>query len=250
MRLHEVVEYLNGYLRVAEVPDYADALNGLQVENGGEVTRIAAAVDGSERAIRAAVEGGCDLLLVHHGLFWDGNRPVTGRRYRRLAQALRGGLAVYAAHLPLDVHPEVGNNMVLAQAVGVAVEGRFGEYRGEPLGVWGRLPIRREALAARLDELLGGRVRLIPGGGERVERVGVVTGGAGSLIGVARDAGLDAFITGEGAHHTYFDGMEEGINVYYGGHYATETWGVRALAAHLEQRFGLPWEFLDQPTGL
>jgi dinuclear metal center YbgI/SA1388 family protein len=250
MRLDELVSYLDGYLRIAEVPDHAEALNGLQVENGGEVTRVAAAVDASERSIRAAIERGCDLLLVHHGLFWDGNLPVTGRRYRRLGRALAGGLAVYAAHLPLDVHPEVGNNAVLARELGVEVEGRFGEYRGEPLGVHGRLSIRREALAARLDELLGGRVRLLPGGAERVERVGVITGGAGSLIGAARAAGLDAFVTGEGSHHTFFDAVEEGINVYYGGHYATETWGVRALAAHLEARYGLPWEFLDQPTGL
>lgn len=250
MKLSELVAYADEYLRIEEVPDYPPALNGLQVANGGEVERIAAAVDASEASIREAVERDCDLLLVHHGLFWNGSRPVTGRRYRRLKPLFDADLAVYGAHLPLDVHPEVGNNAVLARELGIEVDGRFAEYEGEPVGFQGRLELRREALAARLDEVLGGRVLMIPGGPERIERVGVVTGGAASMMTDAIAAGLDAFITGEGAHHTYFDAMEGGINVFYGGHYATETWGVRAFAEHLADRFGVPWEFIDQPTGL
>lgn len=250
MKLSELVAYADEYLRIEEVPDYPPALNGLQVANGGEVERIAAAVDASEASIREAVERDCDLLLVHHGLFWNGSRPVTGRRYRRLKRLFDADVAVYSAHLPLDVHPEVGNNAVLARELDVEVDGRFAEYEGEPVGFQGRLELRREALAARLDEVLGGRVLMIPGGPERIERVGVVTGGAASMMTDAIAAGLDAFITGEGAHHTYFDAMEGGINVFYGGHYATETWGVRAFAEHLADRFGVPWEFIDQPTGL
>lgn len=250
MRLEEIVAYLDDYLRVAETPDWPNALNGLQVENGGAVTRIAAAVDASEASARRAAEAGCDLLLVHHGLFWDGNRPVTGRRYRRLRLLLDAGIAVYSAHLPLDVHPEVGNNVLLARELGIEVMGRFGRYQGLEIGVWGRLDTTRDELAARLRALLGGPVRVIPGGPERITRVGVITGGGASAIGEAVEADLDAFVTGEGAHHTYFDAMEGGINAFYGGHYATETWGVRALAAHLSERFGLPWIFLDLPTGL
>ncbi len=253
MRLDELVAYLDEYLAVAEVPDYPGALNGLQVANEGEVTRVAAAVDASEATVLAAVEGGFDLLLVHHGLFWDGSRPVTGRRYRRLKPLLDGGVAVYSSHLPLDVHGEVGNNAVLARELGVEVLGRFGAFQGLEIGVWGRLETTRDALATRLGELLGGvggAVKLLPGGPERVARVGVLTGGGGSEIGAALAAGLDAYVTGEGSHHTYFDAMEGGINVYYGGHYATEVWGVRALAARLESRFGLPWQFIDRPTGL
>ncbi len=248
--LRELVAYLDAYLRVGEVPDSPGALNGLQVESAGSVTRLGAAVDASEATIRKAIELGCDLLLVHHGLFWSGNRPVTGRRYRRLKALLDADVAVYGAHLPLDVHAEVGNNAVLARELGVDVEGRFGEEYGIELGVVGRLRIRREALAARLDELLGGRIKLLAGGPEMVERVAVLTGAGGGMIADAVAAGADAYVTGEGAHHTYFDAMESGINVYYGGHYATETWGVRALARHLEARFGLPWEFIDLPTGL
>jgi dinuclear metal center YbgI/SA1388 family protein len=250
MRLSELVDYLDRYLRVAEVPDWSGALNGLQVENGGEVTRVAAAVDASGAAIGEAVRRGCDLLLVHHGLFWDGNVPVTGRRYRRLHGLLTSGVAVYSAHLPLDVHPEVGNNVVLARELGIELDARFGEYQGEPLGVAGRLELSREGLAARLGDVLGTRVRLLPGGPERLRRVGVLTGGGGGMIRAAVAAGLDGYVTGEGAHHTYFDAMEGGTNVYYGGHYATETWGVRALAEHVAGRFGWPWEFLELPTGL
>ena len=250
MRLEELCAYLDGYLRIGEVPDYAGALNGLQVANGGEVTRIAVAVDAAQATVDAAVRARADFLLVHHGLFWDGSQPVTGRRYRRLRALLEGGVAVYGAHLPLDVHPDVGNNAVLARELGVEPLGTFGDYKGYPLGVWGELDLSREALCARLDELLGGRVKMVPGGPERVRRVGVITGGAGSMVPAATAARLDAFVTGEGAHHNYFDAEEGGINLFLGGHYATETWGVRALAAHLEERFGLPWSFLDHPTGL
>ncbi|HSJ13890.1 MAG TPA: Nif3-like dinuclear metal center hexameric protein [Longimicrobiales bacterium] len=245
----EVAGWLDEYLRITQVPDYPPALNGLQVENAGRVTRIAAAVDASEQAIAAAAKRGCDLLLVHHGLFWDGNQPVTGRRYRKLSGLLRDGIAVYSAHLPLDVHPECGNNVVLARALGMEPEGEFGEYRGMPAGCWGRLDVKREVLAARLDEVLGGRVRMVAGGPEVVRRVGVVTGSGGGMIGAALEAGLDALVTGEGAHHTYFDAVEGGLNVYFGGHYATETFGVRALAERLAERFSIPWEFLELPTG-
>ena len=253
MQLDELSGYLDAYLRVSELPDAPTALNGLQVANaagGGVVTRIAAAVDASERTIAAAAERGCDLLLVHHGLLWAGAQPVTGRQYRKLKLLLERGVAVYSAHIPLDVHPEVGNNAVLARELGIEQQGTFGDYHGVHIGVWGVLELRREALCARLDELLGVRVRLVPGGPERVRRVGVVSGAAAQMIGEAARLGLDAFITGEGVHHSYFDALEERINVYYGGHYATETWGVRALAAHLHERFGIEWEFLDLPTGM
>ena len=250
MNIQELSEYLNQYLNIADVTDYPGALNGLQVENSGRVSRIGAAVDASEATIREAIARNCDVLLVHHGLFWDGNLPVTRRRYRRLRELISADVAVYSAHLPLDIHAEVGNNVQLARAIGLEVQGTFARQQSVDAGVWGTIDVTRETLAARLDDVLGVRVRLLPGGGEKLSRVGVITGGAGSMIHHAVAAGLDAFVTGEGAHHTYFDAMESGIHVYYGGHYATETFGVRALAQHLEQRFGIPWEFIDLPTGL
>ena len=251
METKRLAEYLDRYLNVAAIGDYKNALNGLQVENSGRVGRVAVAVDASAASIAQAVQLGCGMLLVHHGLFWDGQLPLTGRRYQRVKALLEGDVALYSAHLPLDVHPEVGNNVVLARALGIEVEGTFGVHEGGMgAGVHGRVDLTREALTARLDDLLGVRVKLLAGGPEKIERVGVITGGAGSMIGAAIEAGLDAFVTGEGAHHTYFDAMEGGINVYYGGHYATETWGVRALAEHIEREHGLAWVFIDQPTGL
>lgn len=251
MDFRSLVAYLDDYLRVSQVPDYPNALNGLQVDGGrGEVRRIAVAVDAAQHTIDAAVRGGADLLIVHHGLFWDGNRTVTGRRYRRLKALMDADLPLYASHLPLDVHPEVGNNAVLARELGVDIRGAFGEYRGFPVGVWGELEIRREALCARLDALLGGRVKLVPGGPEQVRTVAVITGGAGGETAGAAAAGYDAYVSGEGAHHNFFDAEEGGINLLLGGHYATETFGVRALARHLEERFRIEWTFIDHPTGL
>jgi dinuclear metal center YbgI/SA1388 family protein len=248
--LSQVVRYLDGLLRTGDVPDYANALNGLQVSGERDITRLAVAVDAVQATIDAAAAAGADLLIVHHGLFWDGNQPIVGRRYRRLRALFDAGMALYSAHLPLDVHPEFGNSAVLAREMGVEVEGTFGEYKGHPLGVRGTLDLRREALCARLDEVLGVRVRMLPFGPERVRSVGIVTGGAADMIGAARAAELDAFVTGEAAHHNYFDAEEGGINLYLGGHYATEVWGVRALGAHLEERFGIPWSFIEHSSGL
>ncbi len=259
--LYDLVAYLNEYLKVEEIPDDAKAINGLQVENSGLVGSIVAAVDASQATIDgvvATLEPGQPppMLLVHHGLFWDGNVAVTGRRYRRLAGLLDHDIPLYSAHSPLDVHPEVGNNAVLAERLGIRVEGWFGDYRGVSIGVWGDSPSSlptREALALELDRVLHtlkGSATLIAGGPEKPRRIGIITGAAGSMIAAARDAGLDTFITGEGPHHTYFDAMEWGLNVIYAGHYATETLGVQAMASHLAEQFDLEWDFHDHPTGL
>ena len=250
MRLDELVRYLDEYLRVREVADDRHALNGLQVENGGEVRRIAAAVDACQATIAAAVERGADLLLVHHGLFWAGLEPLTGRTYRRVSALLHHGIALYSSHLPLDRHPVVGNNVLLARKLGMDPRGEFGEYLGAPLGAWGELETGREALREQLQGVLGSEVKLLAGGPERCRRIGVITGAAGGYVRQARDAGLDTLITGEAHHWTYFDAEECGVNVLLAGHYATETLGVQALAAHLTERFQLPWSFLDHPTGL
>ena len=250
MRLDELVRYLDGYLRVGDVADDRNALNGLQVENAGEVRRIAAAVDACQATIDAAAASGADLLVVHHGLFWAGLEPLTGRAFRRTSALVRHGIAVYASHLPLDCHPEVGNNAELVRLLGMEVNGWFGDHLGAPIGAWGELDVPREVLRDRLGEALGVTARLIPGGPPRCHRVGVITGAAGSSIRQAHAAGLDTFVTGEGQHWTYFDAEEYGVNVLFGGHYATETLGGKALAAHLSERFGLPWSFIDHPTGL
>lgn len=261
--LQQVAAHLDAYLRIAEVPDEANAVNGLQVENGsGAIGRIVAAVDATLETIAGVVKEGearrekgeeaaeGTLLLVHHGLFWDGNQPATGRRYRRLRTLFEHDIAVYSAHIPLDAHPEVGNNAVLARGLGIQGSAPFATYRGGPFGVSGILELPRNELVRRLEEQLGSNVKLIPGGPPQTRMVGVITGGAGTSVGQAHAAGLDTFITGEGPHHTYHEAMELGINLLYAGHYATEQVGVRALAHHLSERFGVPWSFHHHPTGL
>ena len=241
---------MDDYLRVAEVPDYPQAFNGLQVENMGSVSRVLAAVDACQSSIDAAVVVGADLVLVHHGLFWGGLEPITGRNWKRLGELIRKDIALYSSHLPLDCHEEVGNSALLAKQLGVSQTGRFGEYEGTKIGVRGDMDVDLIELAHRLEQLLAHRPTVIETGPKQVKRVGVVTGGGGSSISAAAAAGLDTLITGEGSHHTYFDAEELGVNVIYAGHYATETFGVKALAAHVADKFGLEWEFFDHPTGL
>src|SRR5438876_10448214 len=200
MQLAELVSYLDGYLRVAEVPDAPHALNGLQVANHGTVSRVAAAVDLCDATVGMAAEQGADLLLVHHGLFWGGLQPLTGRTHRRVTGLITKNIALYRAHLPLDVHPDVSNNAVLARQLGVSPRGEFGEEYGVPIGRWGEVDVPRDALERQLAALMGQAPRLMAFGPERVRRVGVVTGAAGSMIAQAADAGLDTFVTGEGPH--------------------------------------------------
>src|SRR5436309_9396302 len=250
MDLAALVSYLDGYLHVAEIPDAPHAVNGLQVANTGTVSRVAAAVDLCETTVRMAAEQGADFLLVHHGLFWRGLEPLTGRAHRRVAGLIAKNIALYSAHLPLDLHPEVGNNAVLARQLGVSLRGDFGEEYGVRIGRWGELDVPRHALERQLTAITGTTPRLLPFGPERVRRVGIVTGAAGSMIAQAAAAGLDTFVTGEGPHHTFFDAEELKLNVFYAVHYATETVGVKALAEHLHARFHLPCTFLDDLTGL
>ncbi len=248
--LTDVVSFLDEYLRVREIPDYPGALNGLQVENSGTVTRVVAAVDASLASAQAAGGDGPALLLVHHGLFWGGAQPIVGPQFARIRSLIDADTALYSAHLPLDCHPELGNNIQLARRLGLDPQGWFGDYQGTALGVFGALEMDRGDLVDILEDELGSQARLLPGGPERTARVGIITGGAGSMIADARSAGVDTFITGEGAHHTYFDAMEGGINVIYAGHYATEQLGVQAFAALIAERFEVPWEYFHHPTGL
>ena len=253
MKLESILQYLDGYLGVAEHPDYAVALNGLQVEGTRDVAKVVAAVDASEASIQEAVGRGADLMLVHHGLFWDGLKPLIGRRWRRVRPLVEAGVALYSAHLPLDGHAEVGNSALLARTLGLELEASFAPYQGADIGWWGTVAegVSCEHLASRVSDALGGGpVHVIPGGPERIDTIGVVTGGGASFVEEAARLGLHALVTGEGSHHTHLAAMESGIHVFLGGHYATETFGVKALAEHVAERFGLEWSFVDQPTGL
>ena len=248
--LHELVEFLDRELMVSEIADYPGAMNGLQLANEGRVDRVVAAVDASLPVIEAVAAGGPGLLIVHHGMFWQGAQPVTGAFYRKLRVAMEAGLAIYSSHLPLDVHPDWGNNALLAGALGVVDPRPDIEIKGSRVGLSGCWQGSREELKARLEEVLGGRVHLCPAGPEEISRVAIITGGAGSEIAKIAESGVEAFITGEGPHWSYCLAEELGMNLFYGGHYATETFGVLRVAKLIGERFGLPWSFCDHPTGL
>jgi len=250
VRLQAIVAHCDQILRTAAVGDYAGAVNGLQVENSGVVTRLAAAVDASLVTVKLAIAAKADLLVVHHGLFWSPSHPWTGKKFELLRLLIENNLAVYSSHLPLDAHPRLGNNAQLAAALGLKKLKPFFFSHGQNIGWQARQKISRTELAKKLERATGVKPKLIPGGREICGRIGVVTGGAGAELKQAAAEGVDTFITGEGPHWTYALAEELGVNVFYGGHYATETFGVRALAAELAKKFGLPWRFLDHPTGL
>lgn len=250
LTLNGLVRYLDEYLQVAEIADDPRALNGLQVENSGAVGPVLGAVDASQAAIDAAVVRGARLLLVHHGIFWSGPEPLRGRFGRRVRSLIQGDVALYSAHLPLDCHPEVGNNVVLARELGLTELAPFGRLQGLEIGVSGVFAGDRDELAARLARRLGHPPLVIGKGPSRVDRMAIVTGAASDLLDEARDRGIRTFLTGEGPHHTFFDAEEWGLNLIYAGHYATETVGVQALGRHLRERFSLEFEFFDHPTGL
>jgi dinuclear metal center YbgI/SA1388 family protein len=271
--LSEVVSYTDRFLRILDVGDWDNALNGLQIENSGRVTRIGAAVDVPTRILTEAVKRDVDFLIVHHGLFWPGLQPVRGALRRQLRLAFENELALYSAHLPLDVHPKLGNNAQLLAALGLPFGVRgdvrtfkssdpaaagphsksaqpFLEEKGQPVGLKIRASVQCSELVRRLQKALNGPVKLFEFGPKRTRTVGVVTGAAGSEIYRIADEGIDTFITGEAPHWAAVATEELGMNLMLGGHYATEVFGVKALAAHLSKRFRVPWEFIDFPTGL
>jgi len=248
--LAAIVRHCDTLLRTSRIRDYDGAVNGLQVENSGKVTRIAAAVDASLATVKLAIAARANLLLVHHGLFWSPSHPWTGKKYELLRLLLDHDLAIYSSHLPLDAHPKLGNNAQLCGVLGLRNLSPFFLSHGQHIGWRTRTSIARTDLARRLTFALGGEPLLIPSGPVICRRIGVVTGGAGGELRQAAEEGVDTFITGEGPHWTYALAEELGLNVFYGGHYATETFGVKALAAHLSRKFGPPWSFLDHPTEL
>ncbi len=254
--LDRVVRHLDELLRIGEIPDYPGALNGLQLDSDRAVRRIAVGVDASRAVISGAISTGAELLIVHHGLFWGGAQRLVGPMRARLAPAFAAGLAIYGAHLPLDVHPEFGNNVLLARALGLEPDAGFGRFQSISVGVSGRSDLATSDLVDRVRAYAtaegGALVVAGPVTGKRTRRWALITG-AGASSDALREAaalGVDTFIAGEGAHHTAIDGPELGITMLYAGHYATETIGVKAIGAHLANTFGLPWSFIAAPSGL
>jgi len=250
MQARELINYLDAYLQRADFVD--NSQNGLQVQGGEEIHRVGAAVDACQQTIEAAAAAPVDLLLVHHGLFWEKPEKIIGAHYHRVKKLIDAGLNLYCAHLPLDAHPEVGNNAVLARRLGFEPVAGFGNHHGRDIGCIAetQTALARMEFLRRLQEALGNNVRADFFGTEAIQRLAIVSGGGAFLLPQAVAAGVDAYLTGEPSHSRYHFCKENHFNVIYGGHYATETFGVIALAQHLEAKFNLPYQFLDFPTGL
>ena len=254
--LHDVVAALDEELRTREIPDYGGAVNGLQLANQGRVERVAVAVDFARAAIAGAIAEGASLLVVHHGMFWPGVQPIVGPAYERLRLLLAHDVAVYASHLPLDLHETLGNNVLLARELGLAPSGGFARYKTIDVGVSGEADVATAELALRASAFAarhGGTVRHTPIAAERRTRRWALCTGAGASSDTLREAGergIDTLVVGEGPHHTAVDAMERDIAVIYAGHYATETLGVQAVAREIEREFGLGWTFVEAPSGL
>ncbi len=250
MDVNELTRYLNDYLKVTTFAD--DAANGLQVENSGILTKVGMAVDACLESITKAADTGCTMLIVHHGLFWGRPFLLTGNYYQRIHALIKSDVALYASHLPLDAHPEVGNNIQIARKIGLTAIEPFAQYHGQLIGMKGTLtsPQPLAEVVQALERIIGRCHALLPFGPQVVETVGIVSGSASDpeLIAELRDQQIDLFVTGEPKHGAYFLIQELGLNIFYGGHYHTEQFGPQALGEHIQTQFGLPAVFLDVPS--
>jgi dinuclear metal center YbgI/SA1388 family protein len=251
LKLSRIVKFLDDTLDIRAIPNDS-SLNGLQVEASREVDAITLAVDACEESIRIAARRRSGLLIVHHGLFWGAQAPVTGIMASRIRLLMEKKVSLYACHLPLDCHPEIGNNARLCSLLGVHSPARFGEYHGIEIGLCGRLgaPMNAASFAAKVRRVTGAGVRSFAFGPPKIGKIAVVSGGGASLLEDAWRAGCDAMLTGETSHSAFHAAREYGINLFCAGHYATETFGVRALGGLIESKLGLRAVFADAPTGL
>ena len=250
MHRDELTAYLDQYLRLNEVKDYGP--QGLQIEGRAEISRIVGMVDAHQPCVDAALTRRADLLLVHHGIFWGAPRRLAGSYGRLVRSFIANDLNLYAAHLALDAHPEVGNNVELARRLGLDVVDWWAPVNGVKLGVIALAPDDRTIgdLAARFEQTVGAAKLVQAQGPQRVRKVGILSGFGAREIEAAAELGCDTVVTGETSHANYYDALNAGVNVIYGGHYTSETVGVQALGAHLQQRFDVEFEFIDLPTGL
>ncbi len=249
MKTIKLVEYLDELFKVNDVED--DSLNGLQVENSGVVKKVALAVDASYQAIQKAKERGADLLFVHHGLFWGKPVSLSGFLYRRIKLLIESDMALYAVHLPLDLHSTLGNNAQICQVMDWPVVRDFGAYHGSVIGkeVQFQEPVPLSQLVDQFQKKLDCETTLWDFGPDQIARLGCVSGGAIGFLDQAIHLQFDVYVTGEPKHDWYWTAKEAGINVLFGGHYATETWGVQAVGEVIQKEFKLETVFIDLPTG-
>lgn len=251
MQRNKLTTYLDNYLRVADIKDYGP--QGLQVETGNKtIKRIALAVDTAPPVIRAAADWQADMLLVHHGILWRSVERIAGPLGERVRLLLQHGINLYAAHLPLDAHPVVGNNAVLAKMLGVEVADWWGAPTGVPLGVVGQATDSPSlsAMVEKIEHKLHCQVKVLPHGPETVGTMAILSGFGADNIAEVKALGADTYLTGETSHANYWAAADYGLNVIYAGHYATETVGVQALGQHLADEFDIEVKFFDFPTSM
>ena len=251
MKLQKIVSFLDREFRVADIADSSH--NGLQVANGGNVTKVCCVVDASMETFEAALQAGANLVVCHHGISWgDSLSRITDINYRRIAFLVRNDIALYGCHLPLDAHPRYGNNIRICRGLGLTRICRFGVYQGEEIGFAGRLakPVRFETLKRRIASLVGREVTALPFGKKTVSSLAVISGAAPEGVEEAGRKGIDVYLTGEPRLAVYHPAREYGINLVCAGHYATETFGVRAIADLLTRRLKIRAEFIDVGTPL
>lgn len=249
MNRSELTTYLDNYLRIAAIKDYGP--QGLQLESDNDdIKRIALAVDVAPPIIEAAAAWNADMLLVHHGILWRDVEPITGGLGARVRAMLKHGINLYAAHLPLDAHPEVGNNAVLGKMFGLTEIEWWGEAYGTPLGVVGKLaaPVPIDQFARQVDSALDTHTRTLKAGTQSVQKLAILSGFGADRVGEVASLGADTYLTGETSHQNFYAAYDHGINVIFAGHYATETVGVQALGDHLSEKFNLETKFFDFPT--
>ena len=250
MNRDELVSFLNEYLNASAYPDKSS--NGLQVEGRPEVERVAFAVDTTLRTIERAAKAKADMMIVHHGMIWGGLGYITGMHYKRLKAILESGINLYVAHLPLDAHPEVGNNVELLKLLGLEPKGSFGEYRGLSVGFWGEFkelqPV--EKVAQIIAEKLDTTVRTYEFGRREIKTVGAVSGAGAFALEEAWRRGIDLLVTGEFGHADYLTAIDLPQSVLVAGHYKTETLGVKGLMEVVKEKFDLDVFFIDEPTDL
>jgi dinuclear metal center YbgI/SA1388 family protein len=245
----EIVRFLDERLDVRRIKDKSS--NGLQVAGKTDVTRLAVATDAAMATYKRAAAEGCDMMIVHHGLIWGGIQYVTHRNREHLKFLLEHDINLYAAHLPLDMHPQIGNNAILAGQLGLEQTQPFGNYHDEDIGISGKLtvPITAQDIANRFAAHLGGVPKVMGFGPKENRTIAIISGGGGSVFDEAAEMGFDCFVTGEASHEIYHSALEGHVNIVLLGHYLSETVGVRALGKEAADRFGIPMVFIDEPTG-
>lgn len=243
--LQEIVNYCDQRVNRSSVADFPGSENGLQFANNGTVTKVGAAVDAGLIPFQKAIDAGVDFLIVHHGMFWEKSIPVTGKTFEKYRLLLEHNLAVYGSHIPLDAHPEIGNNALLARALGLGIIEHFLEHEGTPIAALATAPDCRATLAQRLQTLFPQTYTAMEFGSEKPEKVAILTGSGRSAIAELKAQGTDTLITGELRQNNFNMAQEMGLNLYACGHYATETFGVRALADEIAETFEIEAVFIE-----